>query len=273
MRRLCVIFGLVAGCLLAPAGAAGEEKLFSETPLYPGGEIQDAKAKKDWKIRLGGFSFYHPRYEGAEDYKISAFPFFDIKWRNVFLNARKGLGVFLPGDSPVTIGLALSYTLGRDEDDSDDLEGLGDVDGGLTANGLIEWKIIKGTSLGIHYERQVTGEETGYQVHGELGFRAFLPPRFILKPSLRATFASNEYMDAFFGVTSKQSARSGLREYRPEAGLKSVGMQIMLIYPFMEKWGLQVLGGYDRLVGDAADSPVVRDADQFSAGLGLSYSF
>jgi len=33
------------------------------------------------------------------------------------------------------------------------------------------------------------------------------------------------------------------------------------------------MAGYDRLVGDAADSPVVRDENQYLAGAGLSYLF
>ena len=38
---------------------------------------------------------------------------------------------------------------------------------------------------------------------------------------------------------------------------------------------LHIRGGYDRLVGDAADSPIAEagSKDQFSIGVGVSYRF
>ena len=41
-------------------------------------------------------------------------------------------------------------------------------------------------------------------------------------------------------------------------------------------WAFYTYAGYDRLVGDAADLPIVRtfgSRDQFSGGIGLFYSF
>ena len=42
------------------------------------------------------------------------------------------------------------------------------------------------------------------------------------------------------------------------------------------RWGLFSYARYERLIGDAAKSPIVRrfgSRDQLSAGLGLSYTF
>jgi len=249
------------------------EKVLSDTPLYPGDDAPPIRTKKVWKVRLGGFGWYHPRYEGSDDYELAGFPFFDVSWRNVFFNPRKGLGFSLTLVPSVKVGLALGYTFGRDEDDAAALNGLGDVDAGLTVNGFLEWEMIEGFSMDIRYEQQITGEETGFQCQFGLGYRMFLPPGLIIRPSIAATYASDSYMQAYFGVDGEQSARSGYSKYDSDPGIKSAGIQMMVIYPFMGKWALQMLGGYERLVGDAADSPVVRDADQYTAGLGLSYSF
>ena len=43
-----------------------------------------------------------------------------------------------------------------------------------------------------------------------------------------------------------------------------------------EQWATTVYAGYDRLVGDAGDSPITRrlgSQDQFTVGARLSYSF
>lgn len=227
----------------------------------------------DWSIRIGAFGFYAPEYEGSDNYDVGGLPYVDITWRDtVFLNARNGLGAYVLNRPDVKLGLSVGYSFGRDEDDSDDLEGLGDVDGGATANVLFEWK-IDDISFNTHYEQQFTGEDTGFQVHLGLGYDLNLTPKLILKPSVRTSLASSDYMEAYFGVSSGQSGRSGLREYNADAGFKSVGAQIMAIYRLTTHWGIQASTGYDRLVGDAADSPVVKDENQFRIGMGLSYTF
>jgi len=45
------------------------------------------------------------------------------------------------------------------------------------------------------------------------------------------------------------------------------------VYGLSPNWGIFVMSGYDRLLGDAADSPLTEDRDQFRTGLGLAYTF
>ncbi len=80
-------------------------------------------------------------------------------------------------------------------------------------------------------------------------------------------------MASFFSVSKRQSGKSGLPSYDADAGIKSAGPQLVLLYRMNRDWGLELLAAYDRLTGDAEDSPIVKDRDQFRAGLGVSYRF
>jgi MipA family protein len=40
-----------------------------------------------------------------------------------------------------------------------------------------------------------------------------------------------------------------------------------------ERWTAKATVGYSRLIGDAADSPIVESENQFTGLLGLSYKF
>ena len=69
---------------------------------------------------------------------------------------------------------------------------------------------------------------------------------------------------------------TGLPAYNPGGGVHSLGAEAGLTYRLGRRWGLFGYAGYDRLIGDAADSPIVRafgSRDQFSGGLGLFYEF
>ena len=92
----------------------------------------------------------------------------------------------------------------------------------------------------------------------------------------RVTLADGRYHRAYFGVTPEESVATGLPAYRPGSGVQAAGAAASFLYQFTPKWGLYSYAKYDRLVGDAADSPLVRaygSRDQFSGGLALTYTF
>lgn len=249
--------------------------------VFEGNSIASPHMKKDrqyvqdsdWSVRLGATGLYKPVYEGSEDHDLKVFPMINIIWRDTFfLNTRRGLGAYLLDRNDVKLGISISYSFGRDEDDSTDLDGLGDIDGGATANVLFEWGIA-GLSFDARYEHQVTGEDTGFQVHLGLGYDVRLGEKVMLKPSVKATYASTEYMEEYFSISQGQSTLSGLSAYDTNSGFKSVGLRIISIYRLDRHWGVLAMASYDRLIGDAADSPVVKDENRYLLGTGLSYRF
>jgi outer membrane scaffolding protein for murein synthesis (MipA/OmpV family) len=92
----------------------------------------------------------------------------------------------------------------------------------------------------------------------------------------RVTWSDNRYHDAWFGVRPSDAAPSGLPAYNPKGGIEAVGAAASFLTRLSGRWGLYTYAKYDRLVGDAADSPIVRrlgSRDQLSGGVGLSYTF
>jgi outer membrane protein len=92
----------------------------------------------------------------------------------------------------------------------------------------------------------------------------------------RVTFGDGRYHRAYFGVAPDVAARTGLPAFAPGGGIQSVGATAGLLYQFDARWGVAAFAGYQRLVGDAAKSPVTRafgTRNQPSAGIALSYTF
>ena len=92
----------------------------------------------------------------------------------------------------------------------------------------------------------------------------------------RVTFGDDRYHRAYFGVTPAAGATSGLAAYNPKGGVQSVGVTAGYLRQLGKRWGIAIYGRYDRLVGDAADSPVVSQfgsRDQPSGGIALTYTF
>ena len=92
----------------------------------------------------------------------------------------------------------------------------------------------------------------------------------------RVSWSSNRYHEAWFGVTPVDAVASGLPAYDPGGGIHAYGGTATVETQLGPRWGLYAYAKYDRLVGDAADSPIVRQLgsrDQLSGGLSLTYTF
>ncbi|WP_326525561.1 MipA/OmpV family protein [Sphingomonas sp.] len=93
----------------------------------------------------------------------------------------------------------------------------------------------------------------------------------------RVTFADNRYARRYFGVTAAEALRTGVPAFTPDGGVTMVGGTASLLRQFGDgPWGVFGFAKYDRLIGDAADSPVVRrfgSRGQLAGGVGISYTF
>ena len=95
--------------------------------------------------------------------------------------------------------------------------------------------------------------------------------------SVRACWPrTRRFQRAYFGVDSDAALASGLPAYRPNGGIYALAATSGLSYQFDPRFGMFGYARYERLVGDAAKSPIIRELgsrNQFSGGLGLSYTF
>jgi outer membrane scaffolding protein for murein synthesis (MipA/OmpV family) len=105
----------------------------------------------------------------------------------------------------------------------------------------------------------------GHPLVGTLGFGLFL--------------ASDHFNDRYFGIHGSDvllfPKRAG-QPYKADGGLTSIKIPFSLSSQVDPKWLVTVAGRYERLLGDAADSPVVKDRgdeNQWIIGIAASYLF
>lgn len=95
----------------------------------------------------------------------------------------------------------------------------------------------------------------------------------ILTVGPRLRWGSARHNRTYYGVP--QGGAGPLPSYEIGSGIHALGATAGLRLPVSRIFGLYGYLGYDRLVGAAARSPIVKagSADQFSAGLALTYRF
>lgn len=100
--------------------------------------------------------------------------------------------------------------------------------------------------------------------------------RYAVTLGPRILFSDARYQRSYFGVSEQAALASGLEPYRPGGGIHAVAAASGLQYSLGGGWGLFGYARYERLIGDARKSPIVREfgsPNQFSAGLGVNRTF
>ncbi|HEY1229505.1 MAG TPA: MipA/OmpV family protein, partial [Ramlibacter sp.] len=226
--------------------------------ILPAWSAADAQDSRDIRVRVGAGAQVRPKYVGADDTSVG--PLFHV---NIARGAKQ-FAFGAPDDSPsiavtsangLSFGLAGNYEGRRKESD------VGAPVGGIKqtieagAFAQYEWKDsfrVRGELLkGINGHKGLLGTISADKIWRD-------GDRYVISVGPRVLFSDGRYQREYFGVTPPVALATGLPAYRPSSGIYAVAGAAGVTYALNDRWGLFGFGRYERLVGDAAKSPVVR---------------
>ncbi len=270
-RSALLLAAAFAGFAAAPALAADAVATVDTTEVAV---VNNA----DLIIELGAGVSTQPAYEGSSDYIVSGYPIVGLQYLNI-----PGIGAIgSPDESYGGFKIAPSFRFidKRNAADYPELFGTRALDEtyqlGLRAG--YEFPLYETFNAEIYGEaRYAFGEAEGFVGGAGIDFISRPNEQWTLKLGPRTTFASAEYMSTYFSVTPIESLASfgRLGAYDAGSGFKTVGAAASARYEFRPNWFVNANAAYERMIGDAKDSPIVKvgSEDQFFAGIGLSHRF
>lgn len=231
-----------------------------------------------WYVRLGAAGIIAPEWEGSRSAKFGVSPIISIGRSGKearFSSRNDSPSLALLETDMFRAGITGRLIWKRDAGTSQDLAGLSKVDYGLELGGFGEiyptdWIRIRGEL------RQGIRSHDG--LVGDLSADAFtdLGGGLRLSAGPRASYASSGYYKAYYGVDAAESAASGLSQYNPGGGWKSMGVGTALTWQATDRLSASAFAEYTRLTGPAADSSLVRERgtrNQYLIGVSASYKF
>lgn len=158
---------------------------------------------------------------------------------------------------------------------SSEVGGLPQVKASLEGGGFVQYQLSPALRLRGEVRQGITGHKgLVANLGGDVVARD--GDRWLFSVGPRVTLASDKYNSAYFSVSPTSSAATSVPTFNANGGVQAVGGTAALITQLTPRFGLYSYAKYDRLVGDAARSPVTRlfgSRNQFSGGLALTYSF
>jgi len=228
------------------------------------------------RVRVGAGAQFRPKFIGAD--KSTLAPLFHVN----FARGTKQFSFGAPDDSP---SIALVSKSGCSIGPAASLEGrrkasdvgapVGSVPRTFEAGAFAQYLADDSFRVRAELLKGINGHEG---LVGSVGADKIWRngDRYVFSIGPRILFSDARFERAYFGVTPAASLASGLPTYHPSGGVYGVAAASGLSYQLGGPWGVFGYARYERLVGDAAKSPMIRDfgsRNQFSGGVGLNYTF
>ena len=237
---------------------------------------EDGQDKEDLRVRVGLGGQLKPKFIGSDETRI--LPLIDLdlaKGDNPFPFEAPddSFGIRLFSKGGFAIGPAANIQGKRKE--SDVGAPVGKVKTTIEVGGFAEYELSDSFRLRADLRKGLGGHDG---LVGSIGADYIRRDgdRYVFSIGPRALFSNARFQRAYFGVDTDAALASGLPTYRPDGGIYAVAAASGLSYQFNPQFGMFGYARYERLVGDAAKSPIVRELgsrNQLSGGLGLSYTF
>lgn len=252
--------------------------------------VARADELRSWDLTLGAGVSFMPEYSGASATRARLRVWVDAEYRTADLGTiaiDSGSLTIDPElrwnlvDRPaVGFGPLLGYRFGRNDknpgffsgnDGSTRLEGLPNVasafDAGVQGHVLV---------LGVPIFGQVRSALSGAQgTLVNLGVYLPLWPEevFSLTVLPTVTWADARQMQALYGVSQQASSTSAFAPYSPGAAWEDAALELAGEWRFSKPAHLVGSVAYQRLLGEAAGSPLVQSRNQWSVLGGITWSF
>ncbi len=243
---------------IAPPGMTGSDVFVAET-------VVESSTAPAVRFTLGAGAAYSPDYFGADEYSFGpagVLRFDYVRLPGGFEFGSSGAVGFLQGFGPRG---SARYIGKRESSDHSAIDGLDDVDAAL--------ELGLGLGYDAMYWRAFADLRYGVIGHhawvGEFGADAILRPNdaWVVNFGPRASWGAGGFMSDYFGISSREADKSGLKAYDASAGFYGVGVELGARYSFSEAWGVEGRATYERLINDAADSPITEGGSANQYGM------
>jgi len=225
----------------------------------------------------------YPDYFGSDDQSFGAAPFGRFSWGERYIAFQATFATAnLLNHSNWRAGPTLFYRFGRRDVDDHVINLLPEVDRSIEVGAFVAYETIAledprdRWSFSTGFGQDVSGTHGGLTAWASA--RRWIPVKRYgaLGFSFGGTYGSSDFMDTYFSVSPSGAAASGLSEFTAGSGVRDLRAGVVYIQAISQQWQVGAGVFYSRLLGDAADSPIVSDRgsrNQLYYGIGISRAF
>lgn len=222
--------------------------------------------------RIGAITLNSTSYQGSNKRETTVVPGLFLQMPNgLFADPFNGVGYHFETSGAWQYGARATFETGRDTNDA--LPGFDKIKARLNPGVYANYAMSDNLALRTSVRAGLGETGSGGLLNLGVAYKFVQAGFFSASLNASAKFANSGYLQSYYGVSNAQAAASGLARFKPEAGLASTQIGITAGTPLSKE--IFVFGNVSmqRIMGDAANSPIVKKTTQPSGFVGVLYSF
>jgi outer membrane scaffolding protein for murein synthesis (MipA/OmpV family) len=276
-QLLTPVFAQADDGMAGPAGGLQMESMGMDQV----GTRDPTRPTNGWDIALGAGVSARPTYEGSDRYLAAPSPLLNVTWTWADRVSIGPMGVSAYWHHEAfRVGAALAFDGGRRDTQGngifrqgdDRLRGLGNIGSALGPKLFASYS-AGAMTFSVSVTKLTGGTNNGILADAGLSVPYKLTERASLVLHAGTTWQDAKHAQAYFGVTAQQALDSIFPQFTARAGFKDVTVGVALQYQFDRHWFLMGSVDAERLLGDAARSPITFASTSASGRVMFGYHF
>ncbi|MGL4996305.1 MAG: MipA/OmpV family protein, partial [Deefgea sp.] len=151
-------------------------------------------------------------------------------------------------------------------------KGMGDIESAAQAGVILNYT-VGDLGLSSMIMTGLSDKNRGQQLTLGADYTVYSSEKFALILNSALTASNADYQQRWYGVTAQQAKKSGFKTYQAGSGIDLGSVGVTAIVPITKELRLINSLSYNQLLGDAADSPLVKSKSSAAFSALLQYTW
>lgn len=261
---LSIIFSLLLGSSLGTTVNAKENQ---------------QKFEEDWGLAITSMLIWTPKYTGSENYEVFGEVSIDghfilSEQSTLFVNSSGVVGLNYQLSNHLNTGILSSVRPDQDRSDIKHLDGLSNIDTAFEVGSYLSYQLTDRMEISISGLFDVSDTHNGWVANLNLSHEAKVPDTAISITTLAEIgYANKKFNNTYYGIKTTTSSIPTHSSSVLGSGFNSATLGTAFSYASSEK--IVLIGSIyvTQIIGNAKDSPIIKEDTFITVGLGVAYNF
>ena len=234
--------------------------------------------EKNWELVINGLLIWTPEFTGSDEYEIIGGPsiesYFNLTEQSTLFANNSGIGLDYQLSDNLNTGILGKVRSDQDRSKIKNLDGLLNIDEAFEVGSYLSYQLTNQWEINISGLFDVSDTHEGWTANLSVSHEYMIPNTPITMTTLAGVdYADKNYNNTYFGVKPSTNGIPDQSSFILGSGFNSATFGTTFSYASSENTTLIGLISATQIIGDAKNSPIIKEDTLITVGLGVAYTF
>jgi outer membrane protein len=234
--------------------------------------------EKNWELVISGLLIWTPESTGSDEYEIIGGPsiesYLNLSEQSTLFANNSGIGFDYQLSDNLNTGILGNVRSDQDRSKIKNLDGLLNIDEAFEVGSYLSYQLTDQWEINISGLFDVSDTHDGWVANLNVSHEYMILNTPITITTLAGLdYANKNYNNTYFGVKPSTNGTSTQSSFVLGSGFNSATFGTTFSYVSSDNTTLIGLISATQIIGDAKNSPIIKEATLITVGLGVAYSF